>query len=314
MKGMLIYNPTAGRFPSLPLVERAVNLLRNNDWEIALARTDTAQDITRFSQNAAEHKLDAVFVAGGDGSIHRAAAGLLGSKTALAVLPAGTANVWAQELGLPGLSWTNWNALEASVKKLLQGQVRTMDVGICQDRPFLLWAGIGFDAFIVHHLEPRSRLEKQFAVPQYAANLAWLAREWSGMDLEICVDQEPISGSFILALISNVHLYAGGLAKLSNQARIDDQQMELWLFSGNSLATTMQHVWNVITGAHKKSNQVSRYPCQKIRIQSAGEIYLQLDGEPLPPTREIEVHIKPKALRVLVPKELPRQLFSEDVV
>lgn len=314
MEGMLIYNPTAGRFPSLLMVERAANLLRDHDWKITMARTNTAQDISRFSRKAVEDKLDAVFIAGGDGSVHQAAAGLLGSKTALGVLPAGTANVWAQELGLPGLSWTNWNALEGSVKKLLNGQVRTVDVGVCQDRPFLLWAGMGFDAFIVHHLEPRSRLEKQLAVPQYAANLAWYAMEWPGMDLEICVDQQPISGSFILALVSNVHLYAGGLAKLSEQSRIDDQQMELWLFSGNSLATTMQHVWNVITGSHKRSDQVSRYPCQQIQIQSEEEIYLQLDGEPLPPTREIEIHIKPKALRVLVPRDLPRQLFSEDVV
>ncbi len=311
MKATLIYNPMAGRFPSLPLVERAANLLETNGWEIEIARTAGGEDITDLARKAVEGQKEAIFVAGGDGSIHRAAAGLMGSQTALGVLPAGTANVWAQELGLPGLSWTNWTALENSVKKLLNGSIRTMDLGTCQGKPFLLWTGIGFDAFVVHHLEPRSRLQKQFALPQYAANVAWFARNWSGMKLEIIVNEQKISGTFILALVTNVHLYAGGIAEISPSARIDDQQMDLWLFSGETLAETLQHVWAVVTGSLARSNQVESYPCENIRIRSDQELYLQLDGEPLPPAKSIHIDIQPKSLQVIVPETLPRPLFSE---
>ncbi len=311
MRATLIYNPMAGRFPSLPLVERAANLLQTNGWEIEIVRTAESEDITRVAEKAAAQKKEAIFVAGGDGSVHKAAAGLMGSQTALGVLPAGTANVWAQELGLPGLSWTNWSALETSVKKLINGSVRTMDLGRCQGKPFLLWAGIGFDAFVVHHLEPRSRLQKQFALPQYAANAAWYARTWSGMDLEIRVDDQDISGMFILALVTNVHLYAGGLAEVAPSARIDDQQMDLWLFSGDTLAETLQHVWAVVTGNLSKSQQVASYRCRTLQIRSQQELYLQVDGEPLTPATTVQIDIQPQSLRVIVPETLPRPLFSE---
>jgi len=313
MKGQLIYNPMAGRFPSLPLVERAVKILESNGWEIDITRTEGGDQITKLAKKAATSGLDAIFVAGGDGSVHQAVAGLLGSETALAVLPAGTANVWAQELGLPSLSWTNWGALETSVKKILSGSVRTMDVGVCQGIPFLLWAGVGFDAFIVHHLEPRSRWQKQIATPHYAANAAWYARTWSGMDLNIWADGEKVSGIYLVALVTNIHLYAGGLAEISPKARIDDGSMDLWLFAGDTLLETLQHVYDLASGKHLSSEKTNCIPCKKVIIESKTDIYLQLDGEPIAPSKKVTIDIHTQALRVLVPRDVPRPLFSKSL-
>ncbi|MCJ7716066.1 MAG: diacylglycerol kinase family lipid kinase [Anaerolineales bacterium] len=311
MQGQLIYNPMAGRFPSLPLVERAAKTLESNGWKIEIKQTEGGDQITKLAKKAASSGLDAIFVAGGDGSIHSAAAGLLGSETALAVLPAGTANVWAQELGLPTLSWTNWGALETSVQKILTGSVRTMDVGVCQGIPFLLWAGIGFDAFIVHHLEPRSRWQKQLATPHYAANVAWYARNWSGMDLNIWADGTKVSGIYVLALVTNIHLYAGGLAEISPKARIDDGCMDLWLFAGDTLLETLQHLFDLASGKHFSSEKTNFIPCKEVIIKSKTDLYLQLDGEPIPPSKKISIDIRPRSLRVLVPQDVPRPLFSQ---
>jgi YegS/Rv2252/BmrU family lipid kinase len=313
MKGQLIYNPMAGRFPSLPLVERAVKILESNGWEIDITRTEGGDQITKLAKKAATSGLDAIFVAGGDGSVHQAVAGLLGSETALAVLPAGTANVWAQELGLPSLSWTNWGALETSVKKILSGSVRTMDVGVCQGIPFLLWAGVGFDAFIVHHLEPRSRWQKQIATPHYAANAAWYARTWSGMDLNIWADGEKVSGIYLVALVTNIHLYAGGLAEISPKARVDDGSMDLWLFAGDTLLETLQHIFDLASGKHLSSEKTNYIPCKKVIIESKTDIYLQLDGEPIAPSKKVTIDIRTQALRVLVPRDVPRPLFSKSL-
>jgi YegS/Rv2252/BmrU family lipid kinase len=265
-----------------------------------------------MARRAAARGVDAVFVAGGDGSLHQAAAGLLESNTALCVLPAGTANVFALELGLPTLSWTNWTALETTVNRMLKGTIRTMDVGICQGIPFLMWGGAGFDAFIVHHLEPRSRWEKQFAIPQYLANMAWYARNWSAMNLQIWVDGEKVTGTYILALVTNVHLYAGGLAEISPGARLDDGTMDLWLFSGESLVEIAQHMYELASGKHVDSENTRRIPCQEIKIQSDVDIYLQLDGEPITPSQKVNFSIKPRGLKVMVPSDLPRQLFQKE--
>jgi len=309
MKGQLIFNPMAGRFPSLPLVERAAKILKANGWEIELVKTEGGDQITKFAKRAARDQLDAVFIAGGDGSLHKAVAGLLDSDTSLAVLPSGTANVWAQELGLPTLSWTNWVALEQSVKRILNGDVYVMDVGICQDIPFLLWGGAGFDAFVVHHLEPRSRWQKQFPATQYAANVAWFARNWSGMELDLQVDGVKSEGTFILALATNIHLYAGGLAEISPSAKLDDGRMDLWLFSGDSMLETLQHLFDLAAGNHLDSKNTIQKSCQEICIQSSTELYLQLDGEPIPPSKQVKIAIKPQSLKVMVPDKLPRSLF-----
>lgn len=312
MRGRLIFNPMAGRFPSQPLVERAAKVLRTNGWDIDVLETQGGDHITKLAKKASRDQMDAVFVAGGDGSVHRAVAGLLGSDTSLAVLPSGTANVWAQELGLPTLSWTNWAALEHSVKRMLNGQVFVMDVGICQGIPFLLWGGAGFDAFIVHHLEPRTRLQKQFPATQYAANVAWYARKWSGMDLDIWVDGEKIEGTFILALATNIHLYAGGLAEISPSAKLDDGRMDLWLFSGDSLLETLQHLFDLASGKHMDSDKTTQISCREIKIQSKTEVCLQLDGEPIPASKNVKIAMLPQSLKVMVPDNLPRSLFMRN--
>ncbi|MDZ7843724.1 MAG: diacylglycerol kinase family protein [Anaerolineales bacterium] len=312
MRAKVIYNPMAGRFPSLPLVERAADVFRGAGWDISIVKTTRDDQIAEQCQDALENHLDVVLIAGGDGSLNRAAGALMGSETALGVLPAGTANVWAQEIGLPVLNWTNWSALERSADKLLGGGIKEVDVGLCNSTPYLLWAGLGLDAFVVHHLEPRNRWEKQFAEIQYAANVAWLARRWEGMNIEIWVDDDYISGTYLLALVTNVALYAGGIATVSPGARIDDGKMDLWLFSGDTLGEAVQHIWALLSGKHIDSNHVFGVQCQQIKIKSEADLYLQVDGEPLASDKEISISIQPRALKVLIPQQRSSRLFSED--
>lgn len=312
VRGLIIYNPTAGRFPSKSMVERASKELQKRGWEIDIERTRGAEHTTSLAEKAGQAGYGAVFVAGGDGSINQTVAGLLGGDTALGVLPSGTANVWAQEIGLPVLSWTNWVALEKSAKILAEGQERWVDVGLCQGTPFLLWAGMGLDAFVVHHIEPRTRLEKNIAFPQYAANAAWLARKWEGMKLKIVIQDELIEGTYLLAVVTNVHLYAGGIAEISPSAKINDGQMDLWLFSGTTLAEALRHMWTLYSGQHFNSDQVKHFFCQNAELYSEKPFYLQVDGEPLPESRKAKINIQHKALKVLVPETLNPELFSEE--
>lgn len=308
--GLLAYNPGSGRYPSELLAERAARVLQTRGWQIDFKQTQDAQDITRLARQAAEEGLEAFFIAGGDGSINLAIDGLAGSDTALGVLPAGTANVWAQELGLPGLTWTRYSALEESALRLAEGEVRTIDIGRCNGKPFLLWAGIGLDAFVVHRLEPRNRWEKHFAVVHYVASAVWNASFWTGMYIHIKVDDQEIMGHYLLALVSNVHLYAGGIVQLSPDARLNDGWMDLWLFKGETLGDTVQRFWDLFSGRHLQSEQVLRYPFQSLTIDSDSKIYVQVDGEPLEGSEPISIWVQPMALRVLVPVNTPHLLFQ----
>lgn len=312
-KAYLIYNPHAGRFPSLILAERAAAVLKLHNWQVKLIKTESGVHITEMAREAVSKGIDALFVAGGDGSINLAIEGLANSQTALGVLPAGTSNVFAQELGLPGLAWTRWMALEESARRLANAYVHEVDIGECAGRYFLCWAGIGLDGFIVHRIEPRPRWEKYFAVAHYAASAVWTASMWHGVNLKFIADGKNISGHYILAVISNIHLYAGGLAQLSPQACLDDGRMDLWLFKGDTLGSVVKHAWDLLAGRHVQSELVERIVFHSLQLEADSQLYIQLDAEPLRnPEPSIEIRVNPKALKVLVPKSTPHALFIEN--
>lgn len=313
-RALLVYNPVAGRYPSRLLTERAAGVFQSRGWKIEIATTQSGEHISQLARQAVEDDLEAFIVVGGDGSINRALPGLIGTHTALGVLPAGTANVWAQELGLPGLTWTRLTALEESARRLANAEVRSVDVGLCNRVPFLLWAGVGLDAFIVHRIEPRHQWEKPFAILHYAAKAVWEAGQWHGIDLSILDGDRQLSGLFMLGVVSNIRLYAGGYARLSPSARMDDGQMDLWLFEGSTLDETLIQAWNLLSGRHVQSARVHRVPFQKISLRSNTQLYMQIDGEPEQGNRQIDIEVVPQALRVLVPRKAPQSLYTQSVI
>jgi diacylglycerol kinase family enzyme len=293
------------------LTERAAQVLRGQGWHIALEETHGGPHITELASQAVQNGLDAFFMAGGDGSLNFAVSGLWGSQTALGVLPAGTANVWAKELGLPDLTWTRWMALEESARRLATAEVREVDIGFCNGHPFLLWGGVGLDAFVVHRIEPRGRWEKSFAVAQYATSAIRQASLMGGVDLKVHSGGEEISGHYLLAVASNIHLYAGGVAEISPYARLDDGEMDLWLFAGDTWMEAITHAWDLWSGRHIDSDQTRCIPFRKISLSSESPLYIQMDGEAMGDSNEVNLEVRPRALRVLVPENAPRALFAE---
>ena len=309
----MVYNPVAGRYPSRMLTERAASVLEQYGWEVEIETTTGGDHIFSLASQAAQDKKDSLIVVGGDGSLNKALPGLVGTKTALGVLPAGTANVWAREIGLPGLSWTRLNALEESAHRLARGHIQRVDVGLSNEKHFLLWSGIGIDAFIVHRIEPRKQWEKNFTLVRYAANAVWSARQWQGVKLRIETDDLKVEGKFMLAEVSNIRLYAGGFATLSPQARLDDGLMELWLFDGENLEELLQQAWSLWSGKHVNSKRVKFMQFKKVILESDAPIYLQMDGEPEFGGMQVSIKVLPRALKVLIPDQAPKSLFQADL-
>jgi YegS/Rv2252/BmrU family lipid kinase len=308
---LLVYNPVAGRYPSRLLAERAANLLRRHGWEISIQQTQSGEHISELAKQAAAEEMQAFFVVGGDGSINRAIIGLLGAKTALGVLPAGTSNVWAKELGLPGLSWTRWRALEESALRLADARTYQVDIGVCNERPFLLWAGAGLDGFIVNRLEPRPAWEKRFSIASYSAKAVWNASQWHGINLKAETDDHVTEGRYLMALVSNVHLYAGGIARLARRVSLNDGLLDLWLFKGDSMVDTLQAAFNLLSGRHINSQQVEKLSFTNLLLTSQTTLFIQLDGEPYRCEREAHIAVRPGELHVLMPQKIPYPLISE---
>lgn len=309
-RALIAYNPVAGRLPVARFIGGPARVLTQAGWSVELVATTSGEDTTRLAAQAGAEGWTVFFAAGGDGTIGQAAAGLAGTETALGVLPCGTANVLAHELGLPVLDWRRLRGLRTSAMNLAAGRICRIDVGECGGRTFVMWAGVGLDALTVRSLEPRMRLEKYFAVPEYAASTIWNASLWHGQRLHIHADDHEIDGHFLLAVMTNIRHYMGGLAQISPDAALDDGQMDLWLFAGDSLGMAFRHAFDLWTGRHFDSEMARRVPFRDLRIRSETEFALQTDGEPFSTNRDIHIRVRPRALRVLLPTHA-LELLSE---
>ena len=313
--GRVIYNPAAGRLATEVMIHQAAQELERSGWQVEVLASHSGEHTAQLAQQAAEDGLDAVFVAGGDGSIRWALEGLLGPlnvglRTALGVLPAGTSNVWARELGLPRLTWFHRRALRQSAAALANGLVHAMDVGLVAGRPFLQWAGVGLDSEVVNYMESKRVGRRRFSTPKYVAAALSQARTWKGLDLRIDVGDETFEGHFLLVVIANIRGYAGGLATISPQACLDDGEMDLWLFTGNSIQRAIGHAWRLLAGQHIHSAGVKSVRFNQLKLHAQQPLVFQLDGDPFAFEQELNIEVRPQAQRVVVPAYIPDSLFA----
>ena len=300
---VIVYNPTAGRFSVKPFIKSAVNELESAGWKVDAAETRSGDHIIELAKQAAAEKKDAVFAVGGDGTIGNVVNGLAGSETALGVLPAGTANVWSTELGLRPFAWSHPWVLRRNAAILADAPCHRVDLGRCNQIYFMMWAGMGLDALTIQSLEPRMRLDKFLAMPEYAARMIWKAAQWSGLRMRLWADENEVEGHFILAVATNIRHYMGGLSNLSPDAYIDDGLLDLWLFSGSNLGDALRHAYDLWRGSHLNSEATRRITFRNLRVEADSSYWIQTDGEARETAKTAEISVQPHALKLLMPPD-----------
>jgi YegS/Rv2252/BmrU family lipid kinase len=278
-----------------------VKELESAGWRVEAAATQSGAHTIELAKQAAAEKKDAVFAVGGDGTIGNVVNGLIGSETALGVLPAGTANVWSIELGLRHFTWARPWILRKNAALLANAPCCPIDVGLCNGYSFMMWAGIGLDAMTIHSLEPRIRLEKFFAMPEYTARTIWKAAQWSGMKLKLWVDDREVEGQYILAVATNIRHYMGGYSNLSPDAYIDDGLLDIWLFNGSNLGDALRHAYDMWRGNHITSDATRRITFSSLRVETDSPFWLQTDGEPRGSWQTAEITVQKRAIKMLMP-------------
>ena len=298
---VIVYNPAAGRFSVKPFIKFIVSELESAGWKADAAETQSGAHTIELAKQAVAEKKDAVFAVGGDGTIGNVVNGLIDSDTALGILPAGTANVWGIELGLRPFTLTHPWAFRRNTSILANAPCHAVDVGTCNRVSFMMWAGIGLDAMTINSLEPRIRLEKFFNLPEYAARTIWSAAQWSGVRLRLWADDQEVEGNYIVAVTTNIRHYLGGHSILSPEAYLDDGLLDIWLFSGSNLGDALRHAYNMWRGRHLTSDAVRKITFHDLRVEGGSPFWMQTDGEPRGSAQRVEINVKSRALKLLVP-------------
>src|SRR2546426_9872085 len=202
---IIIANPASGAagFPHQShSFDETLAFLRNRGWRVDLWYTQTRGDGERLARKAVEQKADLVIAAGGDGTINEIIQGLVGSETALGVLPNGTVNVWARELGIPLDDTRARNVL-------VNGQTRRIDLGCVNGRYFLLMVGIGFDGEVTQAVEGKPL--KRLGVLGYTLAVLWLGPGYRGFPVIAQIDRYVVKTRALQIFVGNTQLYAGAV-------------------------------------------------------------------------------------------------------
>jgi YegS/Rv2252/BmrU family lipid kinase len=287
MKAVIIGNPHSGSAGDEGYLERFADALRAGGLEVEVLNTERPDHATELAAMAGDRL---VIAAGGDGTVNEVVNGLSKDAT-LGILPLGTANVLARELGLPLKP-------EDACERILSGTGSQMDVGVATDvegteRRFACMAGIGFDANVVREVTPRfKRYLRSLAFPLVALKVYFRG------DLP---DLHLIDGDTThvaqLAIIANGHYY-GGDFKVADEASLTSGKLQVVLIEKVGRLLRADILARVLT-KRPLDRDAKSFSAQDVRAESpGGRVPVQIDGE-LWGQLPMSFRIEPAAIKLI---------------
>ena len=242
-----------------------------------------------LARKAAREGFKRIVAAGGDGTINEVVNGLAGTTAALGLLPIGTVNVFATELGLPA------GDLKQCWQIICDGRTRTIDLPSANGKHFVQLAGIGLDAQAVK--ETSVAFKRSFGPLSYLVSAAQIA---SRPPPHLVIESKggtTIEGSFVL--IGNGRLY-GGPFPFFKRAQIDDGLLDVVVFKRIGYLDIIRYLQDVIFSSSISMPDLEYFQTKRLRVSSQEEVPVEVDGE-LIGNCPVEFRMRERSLQVLAP-------------
>jgi len=287
MSGTLIILNPAARSDRAQRQQARVESLARNCVVCATTHIGEAESMAR---RGVEEGFEKIVAAGGDGTINEVVNGLAGSRATLGLLPIGTMNVFATELGLPV------NNLE-SCWDIVQGQhTRTVDLPKANQKFFVQLAGVGLDAQVVK--ETSTQLKRNFGPLSYLISAAQIAARQPPRLFIQSEDALIDEGSFVL--VGNGRLY-GGPFPFFKHAALDDGLFDVIVFKRLGYLEIIKYLQDVVFSSEIRVPEVEYFQTRQLRVESDRTVPVELDGE-LVGNCPVEFSLQQRFLRVLTPQ------------
>jgi YegS/Rv2252/BmrU family lipid kinase len=286
----VILNPAARGERARRLQEQVTKLTHG----AVLRATSRCGDAECLARAAVEEGYRVIIAAGGDGTVNEVVNGIAGSSVALGLLPLGTMNVFATELGLPVAD------LAGCWKVIKEEHVRRIDLPSANGKHFVQLAGVGFDAQVVK--ETSRALKRSFGPLSYLVSAAQIAARTPP---KLRIESEHASakkGSFVL--IGNGRLYGGPFPFFKN-AVIDDGLFDVLVFKRFNYLEIIRYMQDVFLRPQITSPEVEYFQTTSLRVTSEGTVPVEVDGE-LIGNCPMAFKIRPHGLRVFAPPRKTR--------
>jgi len=250
---------------------------------------------------AVEAGAEIVFVAGGDGTILSAVSALVGTDTAMAVLPAGTGNLLAANLGLS-------TDLTTGLEVALEGGLRRLDVGEVDGQHFTVMAGMGFDARMLDATSDTAKA--RIGWPAYVLGALRHVTD-RRMKVIVRIDGgKPIRRRAQTVLVANVGRLQGGV-RLLTEAKPDDGLLDVAILTPRTLRHWLALGWAVLR-RQERVPSMDVFRGSRVEVTSDRVQPRQLDGDLIAPGRLLNVRVLPKVLWLCVPQPADHPDLAQD--
>jgi diacylglycerol kinase (ATP) len=281
---LIILNPAAHSERAQRKQARVESLAR----DCVVYTTTYVGEAESMARRAVEEGFQKIVAAGGDGTINEVVNGLAGTRATLGLLPIGTMNVFATELGLPVHDLKGcWDIVQGA-------HTREVDLAKANQKFFVQLAGVGLDAQVVK--ETSAQLKRNFGPLSYLISAAQIAARQPPRLFIQSEDASIDQGSFVL--VGNGRLY-GGPFPFFKHAALDDGLLDVVVFKRLGYLEIIKYLQDVIFSSEIRVPEVEYFQTRRLRVESNQTVPVELDGE-LVGNCPVEFGLQERALRVLV--------------
>jgi YegS/Rv2252/BmrU family lipid kinase len=294
-RAVIITNPMAARVGRRQLAT-AWKRLERGGLEVEVRQTEAPGHGTALARQAIGDGAELLIAHGGDGTAMDVAAAIVGTDRLLGLLPAGTGNILAANLGIR-------RAPRAAADVILRGRQRVIDVGRLETtagvRYFAVAAGAGFDAELMHRTtSPRKRA---FGVGAYVATAVGLATGITRARVRLETDQGVHEAPAASVLVANCGGLIPFLPSLAPQIVPDDGMLDVLVLDAASLPGAARIAWRLMTRRHGPGFGITLLRARRVGLTADPELPVQADGEASGKT-PLTVELVPNGLTVIAPR------------
>jgi diacylglycerol kinase (ATP) len=285
----ILHNPNAGG-ADRRRYHKILALLR--EWGASLDCVETSrhgEGMKATAQAATSGGFDAIVAAGGDGTVHDVAAGLLGTPTPLGIIPMGTANVFAREVGMP-------RSPERVTSTLMTGNVETIPVGQINGKPVLFVVGIGFDAEAVRQFETAGT--RKLGQAGFVGSIVRALFSERHRSLRIETDRGNSEAEWVV--VTRSQHYAGGFI-LSKDASLMRTTFHVLRFVGRGSLVRLRQLSALASGLIHFDPDVIIEVARWARVEGEANTPIQVDGEMLG-ALPVEISLHSQRLQLILPR------------
>lgn len=292
----LIFNPVAGQSDS----EQDLDLIKDilePEFELDIQFTTKEVDGGELARRAVENQAEIVLASGGDGTISAVAEALINTDIPLGAIARGTANAFANALGIP-------DTIEAACKVIVDGATKKVDAALCNNKPMILLAGVGFEAETVENADREAK--NRFGLLAYILSGFKQLREFEHFTATIETKDREITLEASAVTVANAAPPYSVLAHGPAGVIFDDGLLDITIISHRSTVDAIAMSIDLLQSAKSEEavdrEQIEYLRSDWVRVTTEPPQKIVIDGEVVGKT-PIEVKCVPQGLTIFVPPE-----------